>query len=327
VSIRKVALRAGVSSATVSRVINHPEQVTASTRERVLKALSETGYVRQAAPSALAKGSSRPIGVLAGDVAGLTTSQFYQLNALLTATLAVRRFPELFDFNDLDEAGWRQLAACEAVLYMGNDPLVVDRLRSFSVRLVQVSSEEETTAPLQVSTDYQGGGYLAAKHLRECGCRHLAFLAHDYPNRPAHENPKLVGMKRYMAEMSVSDQLSNSVGTSARDSGFQAWKRLRSRGILPEGVLLADETVAVGCLQAIEQEGLRIGTQVKVICYDDFYVARHAHPPLTAVIQQYDEVGRAAVSLLLEAIRGEIQSSRRLIIRPRLIVRDSTCGV
>jgi LacI family transcriptional regulator len=327
VSIRKVALEAGVSSATVSRVINHPEQVTADTRERVVKALRKTGYVRQTAASALARGSSRPIAVLASNMSSLITSHFYQLNALLTATLGVRRFPELFDSSELDEAGWRQLSSCAGILYMGNDPSVLRRLKSLSVLFVQVSSEENSTAPLQVSADYQGGGYLAARHLWECGCRSLGFLAQDHPSATVDVNPKLLGMRRCVAELAAPDKLADSVGTSERDSGFQAWKRLRAKNVLPDGVLLADETVAVGFLQAVEQEGVRLGSQIKVICYDDFYVARHAHPPLTAVIQQFDEIGRAAVSLLLEAVRGDIQSSRSVTIRPRLIIRESTCAV
>jgi LacI family transcriptional regulator len=335
IGIREVALRAGVSVGTVSNVLNRPEAVAATTRERVLDAISALGYVRNDAARQLRAGRSRMIAMVVLDIA----NPFF--------TDVIRGAEEVADGAEtstslmlLDSAGdaareRRQLAQIEEQRVLGVLITPVDDGRDSGLEqiarrgmpVVLVDRRSDRPDRCSVSVDDVLGGRLAGAHLLERGHRRLAFVGgppglRQVADRRAGFAAALAAAGGGGVELRIVETATRTVGAGREAAGLLAGLPVRAR---PTGVFCANDLVALGVLQELTSRGVGVPGEVAIVGYDDIYFAAAAAIPLSSVRQPRERLGRAAAELLLEEVNQPgSHEHRQVLFQPALVVRASS---
>ncbi|ROO90358.1 LacI family transcriptional regulator [Actinocorallia herbida] len=320
-SIREVARRAGVSVGTVSNVLNRPEQVAEATRVRVLAAIEELGFVRNEAARALRKGSGRTLGVLVEDIANP-----YFTDVARGAEAALNEFgfdvlwctsegsPEkerrCVDF--LEEQGVSGLI----VTPVGLDARRIGRLRAHGVSVVLVDRKIPGAGACSVGVDHVEGGRLAAEHLTAIGRHDLAFVTAEPETPPLRQ--RRAGVLRALTRSGHAPPLTIAEPGLTTEAGRHAAQRLMDFGTLPDGVLCANDLMAIGVVNELVRGGVKIPQEVAVVGYDDIALAATAVVPLTTVRQPRRDLGRIATELALAGAEG-----RNIVLTPELVIRES----
>jgi len=320
-----VARVAGVSHQTVSRVLNSYPSVKTATRERVLEAITELGYRRNAAARALVTRRSGTIGVV---TTGLPyfgpTSTFIAVEEaardagyfVSVATLAG------IDVTSVDHAVEHFLAqAVEGIIVIAPQDEVRDALVSFAgqVPLVMIAAEPSPGFAYHTMSVDQGlGARLATRHLLELGHREVVHLAG--PQDWIDARARVVGWRAELAAAGVA--ASEPIeGDWSPDRGYEVGRLMVREGV-PSAVFAANDHLALGLLRAFAEGGVVVPRDVSVIGFDDVTGAAHFIPPLTTVRQDFAALGGRCMQMLVAAIGGHDLDPTP--IPPRLVVRAST---
>jgi DNA-binding LacI/PurR family transcriptional regulator len=320
-----VARLAGVSHQTVSRVLNGAESVRPETRERVLGAMRELDYRPNWVARALVTGRSRTLGVVSFD-----TTLYGPASTLFGIERAAHSqgyFVSIVSVTSLDRdsvlgavAQLRgqgvdgiliitpQEAAVEAVLHIPRDTPVV-----------AVEAGPEEAVPV-VAVDQAAGAAAATRHLLELGHRTVWHVAG--PSDWLEARQRIDGWMAALQEAGADAPPLLSGDWSAR-SGYELGRRLATvRDVT--AVFAANDQMALGILRALYEAGREVPRDLSIAGFDDIPEAQFFTPPLTTVHQDFNEVGRQSLMLLLDEIAAGRRSSSRVIVPPRLKVRDST---
>ncbi|MGP4033695.1 LacI family DNA-binding transcriptional regulator [Pseudarthrobacter sp. 1C304] len=331
-SIKDVATHAQVAVGTVSNVLNNPDRVSKRTKDRVLQAIYELGFVRNDAARQLRAGHSRTIGVVVLDVGN---PFFTSLVRAAEDAAAVNGSAVLLGDSGHDanrEAHYIDLFQEQRVQGLLISPVgdVADRLDALRQRgvptvLVDRLADEDRFS--SVSVDDDAGGYLAARHLLDLGRRKLAFVGGPLSIRQVSD--RLLGARRAVAEVDgAALEALDSDGQSVL-SGRGVGNRLVGRGAgdMPDGIFCANDLLALGVMQSLTMmNGVRIPEDVALIGYDDIDFAASAVVPLSSIRQPTDAIGRTAVELLTEELDAKHPRHRAVVFTPELVVRQSTAG-
>jgi len=317
-SIQDVAARAGVALGTVSNVLNNPDLVSEKTRAKVQKAISELGFVRNDAARQLRAGSSRSIGLIVPDV----RNPFYTDVARGAEDAANEQNLSVLLANTDDELEREQamLSLFEEQRVRGVlvsptgdnlDYLKQAQKRGTGIVLVDRKSSDFSS----VSVDDVAGGYLATKHLIECGRKHIAFVGGPLTVHQIAD--RLAGAKKAVAEN--NDATLEVVET--KNLSVQSGRALGNLVEKFDGVFAANDLVAIGIMQECAVDGnVSIPNDLSLIGYDDIDFAAAAIVPLTSVRQPSNEIGKAAIELLT----GNTKTPKNIEFQPELIERSST---
>lgn len=325
VRIVDVARAAGVSVATVSRVLNGVGKVSPDLRMRVTTASHELGYRPNPHARALHTGRSHAIGVAATYVGGF--------------------FAVLFDGLEegLTRAGYRLLVAggngqrtdeketLFDLLHRHVDGLVVFLEAVGDADLLEITARGTPTVVLGRSVpgiedrclawDQRAGGALATRHLLEMGHRRIAHVAGPASNRHARERRE--GYARAMTEAGIGIEPGWIVeGDFQEAGGREAMRTLLERSSVT-AAFVANDQMALGALSALWERGLRCPEDVSLIGFDDQLIASFTTPPLTTVRQPLEELGRIVAARLLHDIRGEQEAGRPDLPPLALVMRAS----
>jgi LacI family transcriptional regulator len=325
VKIKTVAERAGVSVATVSRVLNGNPTVDQGLAVRVKRAVEETGYRPNGIARSLRTRSTRTIALVIPDI----SNPFFAELARGAEDVAVReRFSVLLCNTDEDhgkEQTYLELAAgaqVAGVILSPHDqgadisPLTLDRIPAVVV-----------DRPLRAPTDFVGarsfdGARTATRHLIEqgwvrpaCitgpGCAYTAQARLRGYRAAVREHPKMRPLFRY-ADFKIG-------GAKA------AAAELLDDPYAPDSLLTANAPMALGVLAALSERGLRVGYDVGLVTFDDAPWAPYINPPITVVTQPAYDIGARAGTLLLESVRsGAPQAPRKVLLDTSLLVRESS---
>ena len=329
-SIKDVANQAGVAVGTVSNVLNYPDRVSQRTKERVLHAIEELGFVRNDAARQLRAGHSRTIGLIVLDVG----------NPFFTAVVraaedaaALQGSAVLLGDSGHDasrESNYIDLFQEQRVQGLLISPVGdvtgrIDQLRERGVPTVLVDRLADENRYSSVSVDDDAGGYLAARHLLDVGRRRLAFVGGPTSIRQIAD--RLQGAERAVKEepdatLEVLDSDGQTVlaGRSVGDMLVE-----RGRGELPDGIFCANDLLALGVMQSLAMtHRLRIPADIALIGYDDIDFAVSAVVPLSSIRQPTEALGRTAIELLAEELESDNPKHRAVIFTPELVVRQST---
>ncbi|MCL3863085.1 LacI family DNA-binding transcriptional regulator [Actinotalea sp. K2] len=321
-----VALVAGVSHQTVSRVLNAHPSVRPETRERVMQAIAELGYRRNTAARALVTRRSATIGVM---TAG---SALFGPTSTLIAIEEAARDAGLF-VSVATVLRWETEAmhrALEHFMSQGVDGVVVIAAHDDAVGAVQdfdapvpvvMVGPRDLPAGSRVHTvavDQYGGARLATRHLADLGHREVLHLAGppDWLDGRARVN----GWRDELASLGLGAGALVQ-GDWGAERGYQVGCELVARG-LPTAVFAANDQLALGLLHAFAEQGVRVPDDVSVVGFDDVDGSAHFFPPLTTVRQEFGPLGRRCMELLLEAIAG--REVRPDVIPAHLVVRASS---
>jgi LacI family transcriptional regulator, galactose operon repressor len=330
VSIRDVALLAGVSNGTVSNVLNRPERVAAPTRQRVEAAIAELGFVRNESARQLRAGRSRAIAYVVLDASNpfFTDVARGVEHAAREAGLAVYLLNS--DENAEREREYLELLDEQRVQGILITPIEQDseyaaRLHRRGTPVVLVDRGAQDAAQCSVAVDDVLGGELAATHLIESGHERIAMIGGPFSIQQVRDRHE--GAARALARAGLPPLTVLATSGLQVAEGRRAGERLVGLPAVrrPTAAFCANDLLALGLLQAMTQQGLRVPDDLAVVGYDDIEFAAAAAVPLTSVRQPRELLGRTAAQLLLQEASGEPGHVHRHVqFQPELVVRAST---
>ncbi|MGY1829174.1 LacI family DNA-binding transcriptional regulator [Geodermatophilus sp. SYSU D01180] len=331
VSIRDVAEQAGVSVGTVSNVLNRPEVVSGPTRERVLDAIAALGFVRNESARHLRAGHSRTIGLVVLDIANpfFTDVARGVDDVVDPAGLAVILCNS--DDRPEKEAAHLDVLAEQRVQGVLITPTAkpsphLDSLRRRGVPVVLVDRRASGPDQCAVAVDDVLGGRLAAEHLLERGHRRIAFIggASGLPQVQERHAGVVAAVREATGDGDALLVLSPEHLTvqggreaAARIVGLPAARR-------PTAAVCANDLLALGVLQEMVRQGVRVPDDFAIVGYDDIDFAAAAAVPLTSVRKPRAALGSRAAELLLDEARGEGHVHVQEVFEPTLVVRESS---
>jgi LacI family transcriptional regulator len=332
VSIREVAAHAGVSVATVSNVLNRPDIVAQRTRDRVSASIRELGFVRNESARQLRAGRSRTIGLVVLDVANpfftdLARGVEDEANRAGLAVILCNS-----DDQERKEARYLELLEEHRVQGVLITPVAgagprLDRLQRRGTPVVLVDSRSPTRGQCSVAVDDVLGGDLAISHLLSAGHERIVYISGPPGIRQVadrHEGAlrALARAGRTPDSLPVIEAGSLNVAAGQKAGGEIAALPPSSR---PTAVFCANDLIALGVLQEMTRNRIRVPEDISIIGYDDIEFAAAAAVPLTSVRQPRQQLGHTAARMLLDeaAAAGQDHQHRQVIFEPELVVRQS----
>ncbi|HKN98779.1 MAG TPA: LacI family DNA-binding transcriptional regulator [Pseudonocardiaceae bacterium] len=325
VTIRDVAARAGVSVATVSKVINQRYGVAADTSARVRAVIDELGYEASLVAQSLRNHRTNVIGILVADLEPFSTE------LLKGAADAIRGSGfELVVYSAggrvSDHVGWerRYLSRLSGTLVDGAilvTPTVVD-IR-YDAPIVAVDPHTGPTDLPTIDSDNLRGAQLATEHLLALGHTRIGMLTGRADLQSARLREEGFRQALAAAGVPVDESL---VEPGAYDAGVSADSaiRLLSRPDRPTAVFAANDITAIATVETAHTLGLRVPDDLSVVGFDNVPESALSSPPLTTVHQPIREMGQSAIDMLIRLIRGENSDPVHLTLTTRLVVRQST---
>ena len=323
-TIRDVAEQAGVSIATVSRVLNDRADVSFETRERVRAVARSVGYSADPAARGLVTQRTQLVAVVVGDNAGhrdLSLLFFGKVLAAISRRLAHADYEALL-FQAVEATLQHRFDAAIVIGVDANDPLVTD-LWSRSVPLVGVDVRVGGRRTAFVGSDHADGVRLALAHLYALGHRRIAHVAGALNT--------LAGADRVAAFRRESERLGLVLedeyvrqGDFSSASGYRETCALLALRDRPTAIVAASDLMALAALQAIRDAGLQPGGDIAVVGYDDLEAAALAHPPLTTIRQDRQELGTIAAERAIELVEYPESKLADTILPVELVVRASS---
>jgi LacI family transcriptional regulator len=329
-SLKDIAARAGVSFQTASKVLNGGGNVKPETRERILVAARELGYVPNAVARGLIAQSTRTVGILADDLDDWVLAQFVvgaerearrQGHAVLIATLdRTTRGGAADQARLLIERRVDGLIA--ATPQVEQDESVAELLRG-RIPVVSMYHVPGRGVPV-VGSHHRQTGELATAHLARLGHRRIATVTGPGTRRVVATRLRGWRLALTAAGLEADPDLVEEADWTA-DGGYLATHRLLDRAPGVTAVFAQNDMMAVGVLAALHDRGLAVPGDVAVVGCDDLPMVARTIPPLTTVHIPTYETGEHAVRLLLDRIAGRGQVPDRVLLPVQLVVRAS-CG-
>ena len=333
-TIKDVAKEAGVSTATVSYVLNDSGAVGDATRQRVLRAVEKLGY----RPSVIARGlqarESRMIGYSWRPVPPDQFNPILEKFIHSMAEAAARHDYHVLTFpcpEPYDEAGvYREMVERGRVdgFVLPNTNLNDRRIRyllDVDFPFVAFGRSNPGWDFPWVDVDGTDGVKQAVNHLIELGHRRIACLA--WPGASLTGQYRLDGYLTAMADAGLTMDPAWLIRTEYNYRGAhqatQTWLALPPDR-RPTAVVALSDLMAIGVMNAVASRGLKVGPDLAVVGFDDAPITGYLRPSLTSLRQPIAKVGERIVTMLIDLVRGEMPSPARALLKPRLIVRDST---
>lgn len=308
-TIREVAARAGVSTATVSRALRGGASVDPGTRKRVERAARELRYRPSGVARSLKLRATQTIGLIVTDI---ENPYFPQIVGAVEDAARLRDYSVILADGRRDAD--REIQSLEVLAERQVDGLLIassaltDRHRRWiderPCPVVIINSLSSTADVPAVLSDNDAGGRLVAKHLFELGHRRIAYVgAAASENLAASE--RLQGVRSYLEEHRHGDDVLFVLdGNPGVDGGEIAACEALHRDRDITALACYNDLTAVGALRGVRSMGLRVPEDVSVVGFDDIEIAAHVEPPLTTVRQSTEQMGHWAVDTLVSAITG-----------------------
>ncbi len=329
VTIREVASRAGVSVATVSRVVNgSPHRVNPATRRRVLSAVRALGYHANIIAQGLKKRSSRTVALIVPDI----SNPFFPAIARgIEDTARPHGYAVLLcnTYEDLTrENAYLALLRnrwVDGVIFatVGSNTRHLRALRRERLPVVLVARDVEGLSIDTVRVDNFRGEYEAAVHLLRLGHRRIAHIAGPPSLHVAAERRR--GYLEALRTAGLAGEAVIVEGDFTADGGGRAMEALLQARPPVTAVAVANDLMAIGALETLRHHGLRVPDDMAVVGFDDITFASLVSPALTTVAQPKYRMGQMAMERLLQLLDGGDARSRQTVLVPELVIRES-CG-
>jgi DNA-binding LacI/PurR family transcriptional regulator len=333
-TLEEVATRAGVSRATVSRVVNGSPRVSPDVRREVESAIAELGYIPNRAARSLVTGRTASIGVVINEPTGrLFDDPFFpRLLRGISGSLTGRDLQLVLLMPESAEDAQRTADYLIAghvdgavMVSLHDDDVLLSRLALAAIPLVLVGRPPQGVSASFVDVDNRQGARSAVEHLLAGGRRVIGTIA-----GPSDMPPGIDRLAGYRDALAAADLVPDpgliAYGDFTQDGGASAMRQLLAARPDIDGVFAASDLMAAGVLAVLAAAGRQIPGDVAVVGYDDSAVATSTNPPLTSVHQPIEEMGREVARLLVEAIDGTNRAKRRVILATDLVKRASSAG-
>jgi len=329
VNIKDVAADAGVSTMTVSRVLNNPDVVSKKTRLRVQEAIQRLGYRPNAIARSLKAQRTFALGLVTVD---LTDSFFTMVTAGAEAEARRQGYRLMLsstERNPQDEPDFVNMLVEQHVdgilvirdsIEIEDDPLF--ELVSVGVPFVTTGYHLPHPELEIVDIDNIDGGYQATEHLLKHGHKHIAMITGPCNNKSAKD--RSTGYYKALSDHQLCcDPVLVTEGDWKPHSGYLGMQDLLKRDHPFTSVFVQSDEMSIGVYRAIREAGLRIPQDISVIGYDDLLVADYLDPPLTSMQQPIRQIGVLATQLLIKKILRQASGQRIHLLKVKLVERES----
>ncbi len=332
VRLKDIAAQAGVSTTTVSRILNGRETgipIREETRQKVVSLAAEMGYRPNIMARALRGSHSTLLGVIAVNITSLFHTQILRgIN-----DVAVKRNYRVFLGHvqrevdiAIDYGSMFEQSHADGILIVGElrgHKEALDVLARHLRYLVGVSDRVSGGTYPGVYTDNVLGTRLALEHLWALGHRRIMCV-----NDPALQDGRLrcETYERYMRERGAAEHIQVVETPRSLQASLQAGMDIFAAKELPTAIFAVNDAIAIGLMQAAFQAGIAVPGKVSIVGFDDIDIAPFTIPPLTTIRQSGFELGEAAATLLLDMIQQGRESAEveDIVVTPTLVVRQST---
>lgn len=329
VTVRDVARMAGVSTATVSRVLSgHGERVQEPTRQKVIQAADQLGYQPSSLPQMMRRGRSNAFGVVVSDIENPFFTAVIRGCEREAHDLGYRVVLINTDENDLkEEAALHALAsdriAGVVLASTGKAHRGTLSLRSVGAPVVAIDNNLAGTAVDLVKVDNVEAARRALAHLMSLGHKRITMLSG--PEYPSSIQEREWGFRQETASLQNVGEYGSIVRGDLREAGaYAASLSILTAPDPPTAIFSVNNMSTMGLLRAINDLQVRIPSDLSVVGFDDIPLGTVLRPPLTAIAQPTEEIGRTAVQLLVWRLQNEDASPVQRVLRTDFHVRGST---
>lgn len=327
--IRDIARLAGVSTATVSHVINNSRFVSEETKQKVLAAIERNGYTPNAHARSLATKQNHTFGLILSDL----SNPFFPE---LVKSIQERAIELGYDITlgNTNYEPQRTLASVQrmleqrvsgvAVMTSEMDVSLIERLAAREVAMVFLDVGKVGPYVSNIVVNYEKGIREGVEHLLELGHRRIAYISGPLRLKSAQRRHVAFTktMKKYASSLHTEPMIFE--GDFKATGGQQAVAEMLRNSPLPTAVIAANDLMAIGALRELRQAGLRVPADISVVGFDDILFSALTDPPLTTLALPREEMGRAAIEALLQTFRTDDRLGREYKITPKLVIREST---
>lgn len=323
-TLKEIAAKAGVSLATVSRVLNLDDtmSVGAETRRKILEAAHNMGYV----PPRLRKHRSTMQEAVIGiaDWKIITEGQSdFQISALHYMAVSITRELKV-KFVRLVENSRQHV---DGLIAFGDfSPQEIDRMQRLSYQIVFINSNKSDYQHDQIQIDFKLGMNQMVEYLTgEKHCRKIGYIGGLFEGPSARIGfHRLNALETDLKEKDIYDRSLIRVGDFTSESGYALMKAMIGSGNLPDAFLLGNDAVAEGALRAVEEAGISVPKDLAIVLYNDIDTLQPHHPTYTRIKMYPDFVWQTAIELLVERVLKRRTQTMKIIIPTRLLIGNST---
>lgn len=329
VTLVHIARRARVSPITASRALRGSALVATGTRERVLAAAAELGYVPNLLARGLVQNRTSTVGVV---ILELANPFFAPMVSAIEAVAAQRGFLVVIGESGRSEEGERRHVERFQQLRIGG--IIVTTVTGKMDHLTQARAGGTPVVVMArqweggdfVTADNVDGGRQVARHLLERGHRRIGLIRPDEPENTAMQ-ARVQGFRLALAEAAISVPESWEVRTSATliEDGIEAAERILAGSERPSALFVTTDRAAMGVIQRLLARGVRVPDEMAVVGYDDLPYAACTQVPLTTVAVPMRRIGELSAEILFDRLDGVGPAApRQILLQPELIVRASS---
>ena len=330
ITLADVARLAGVSKITVSKTLNNTGRISEGTRERVLKAVSDLGYVVNSAARSLRGGKTGVLGMVIPEL----VSPYFAEVARAAADEASQRGFDLGVFTTSRDVtkerariGTLLGGLADGLLVVvpsGNEKFLLSLERSRAPIVLINHFGVQTHLPM-VRADSYLGAKAAILHLLSLGHRRIGFVTGAVGSSQAAE--RLRSYREVLAAQGLLDENLIRQGNFTQRGGFEAARELLLLPELPTAIFAASDVTAFGVIDAIKDKGLRVPDDISVVGFDDIPAASQVHPALTTVRHPVQAMAQAAMQLILDAFADKPVRDTLIEFPSELVIRESTKAI
>ena len=335
VRLLDVARHAGVGVGTASRVLNHEPGVSEEKRQRVLRAIEELGYRRNAIARSLKVNRTKTLGVVIPDIA----NEFY-CEIVRAAEDAARSEHYTIILCSTDSRPAQELSTItmltekqvDGVIMLSYDccPQTLDALKRSGLPTALISTLCTDDAFITINISNFDAAYQAVEHLIGLGHRSIAMLAGPPSDIDGGEN-RLLGYRAALAAhglhgLDPAETLVVPSSAYTYEAGYACTRKLLATQRVFTAVFAATDHMAVGCVKALWDNGLRVPEDISVIGFDNLSITGYSTPPITTVNQPRYEMGRLAAQKICQVLAGQDVEQRHITLRHNIVYRASTAA-
>lgn len=329
-NIRDVAKMANVSIATVSRVLNGNENVSEETRRKVLNAIKKLNYRPTISFRTASSDLFKTIGILIPDIRGYHYSDIvmaieeYAYTKGFDIMLALPKWEVDIEQHILDQYFRRKVDGVILGELFGGYKLI-ERFKRSGIPMVVVDFQVDEIDFDTVNVDNVSGGYQAIKYLYEHGHKKILFIPGPQQSPAAVDREK--GIRKFIDKVR-DEEIEIFYGTHRGYNSEHGWvsvvQHLKEHGLNFTAIFAVNDWTAIGAIDALKDNGIRVPEDVSIIGFDDAPFAQYTNPRLTTVMQPRWEMGTTAAQLLIERIVDKkVRLPRNIILPAKIIERES----
>lgn len=335
-NIAEIARRAGVSTATVSYVINDVNKVSDKTKERIRNIMSELDYIPSINARSLSNGQTKLIGVTLPLIAPSdTTGTLLETNPFFAEYLGeIHKVIASYGYDILLSGiqvkgkykNWIKSRGLDGIILLGSyPPDIYEEVKDLNIPTVLTDVYETYANDFHsVNTDDAEGSYIATKHLISLGHKKIGFVGGSIKESPIHNN-RYLGYGKAMIEAGLkinSDYVYETLTTF--EGGMLLAQRLMKEKIDLTALVVDADIVALGVMKACQDNGRKIPEELSIVGFDDIQAASFVSPGLTTIRQFISKKGEIAANLIMKDILANTRTSDSKMVKAKLIVRGST---